>query len=158
MAHGFINYRGLKHGQVLDFAEMQNIRQIGTRQFYKNYRFIWDVYKEVADAHGIKIPFRWVYAELMQRKHRYRKRRHNYYILEPMGPVIHVNGRFNTNHLFDAANSTEASMFGHNWYKSAENFFMVGGTAANALNLSIEPGLICEKWRVLDLKTLTPEE
>lgn len=159
MAHGITFNSSIKHGDIIDFKFVNKPMRANRDTFRRNYDFIWQIYNHVAEQNGIKIPYFWVDAERIGRRHRYTTHKKNASILEPIGPTLHVNYSYSLQGILNADAELGSVMVDFNWYKQAENFFMVAGSAKHAMQLAearrFRPGLMCEKWRAIKIKALT---
>lgn len=154
MAHGFYYHSSIKHNDIIDFRLNSGARPRHHDNFKPNYDFVWNIYNDVAKAHGIKIPRHWVAVDAYRKADRYRGFKDDYYILEPLGPVVHVNMNYTMTGCLSPSSERGSVAYSFNWRKMAEEFFMVAGTAKQVLNdeKSFRHGYLCEKWRAKSMK------
>jgi hypothetical protein len=164
--HGFVENKMFKHNDIINYEKNYSIyknvkTQDKTQQYFKNYKFIWEIYNEVASQNGIILPKSWSCYELYTKKLRNKRNRSDAFILEPMGPTILVDRKYSSDITFGfEAESKTNTLYKMNWYKLAEYFFMVKQPVLSAI--SNKPGqfsfgIICESWRALSYKELSRE-
>jgi hypothetical protein len=155
MTHGIYFSNTIKHHEIIKFDTIYKVpKHRKNADFKANYHFVWEIYKHVADLHGIEIPYRWVSVEKLTRRHRYVTYRKNAIIMEPLGPTIIVNHSFSLSGLLNTGAPRGAVMADQNWYKMAEHYFMVGAGANKPTNKyahRYRVGVMCEKFRAIRL-------
>lgn len=154
MAHGLYYHSAIQHDTIIDFRVNMGMSSSRYARFKKNYEFVWDIYNDVAKKHGIKLPRHWVAVDKLKKADRYRRFKDDYYILEPLGPVVHVDMNFSMNNNLSTSASRGSVAYAFNWYQLAEQFFMVNGTAKQALSKEyrVRPGFLCERWRAKSMR------
>jgi hypothetical protein len=156
--HGIVTQYNIKHHDIVSFRTIYNVPKHYRDSFKKNYDLVWDIFNEVGLYHGFQLPKYFVCAEMLTRRYRYGKTRSNTYILEPMGPVIPVDSNYNILAALYMNENAGFALYSNNWYDQAERFFMVHGSANQALtsprNQRIREGLVCKRWRAIDLNEI----
>lgn len=158
MTHGIYHSNYIKHGEILDFSKYFQYSIKDREVFKENYDFMWDVFNDVAKQNGIKLPKFWVVAEPYTRSSKTKRQKSNVFVLEPLGPVIHVD--YNSNPITQFYNNHRGmAIYSVNWYQLAEKFFMVRHSAKHVLGRGYtpRPALLCEKWRTINVKELNRE-
>lgn len=154
MAHGLLYNNTIKHDDIVDFKAVTYIPNGKRGLYFAHYQFVWEIYKEVANKHGIAIPKFWVCADPYLRNSGRTRRSFNKFRLEPLGPTINVDGNYTISNQYNSSSPKGSVLYGVNWVDMAERFFMVKGTAHSALSRSnrIHHQLLCEKWRAKSIR------
>jgi len=162
MAHGIYHSYDIKHDDILDAKRVRSTYndRYNKEAYHANYKFVWEIYNEVARKHGIVIPKTWVTADPATRRDRYRSLKKNWFILEPRGPIVHVDTAYSINTHLHMHFTRASVLHSHNWYDYAERFFMVRWSAKRSLSKTtyFRHGYLCESWRAKSMELLYRRE